>query len=432
MKYPWNIYPNLWQNSDFVTTQSLNNIDDHVQSNWSFFFKYSPLKQYYGIHSLVLNVNQLSLGIVSIEEITCTFPNGENFTYNCNWKKFNGSHYLNDNNDNIYSIECQLKNYSNLFQNRNFLQLVLIIEQNSFQQDKFFSIVSEVEDIIENNDINIVTVRLPIVKLIPIDLVKNYNNYLPIIQIEITNEIFSLLKYQYPIIYIKSSDIIGKDLEKFINDLYKKINYIYRENKNLSSHLNKLLSMVFEYIFTIQSLLKNGTLTVIGWYEKSLNLLGNLETLMEFNWKIYLLNNNDILKTFYEITNRINYIFDNFYNLGTIGILEKNNDKYYFSCQVNKSYQLYLDFTIVGEKQDLINWIESSIIDEENKLDNNLLEKNRGLNRWLIDSKINNSTGEIWIRYQLDIINYDKVSYVLFNPIVINNMNITWLIKQIS
>ena len=88
MNYPWNIYPNLWQNSDVLTTQSLSYINNFQQHNGAFNYKNTPMGQYWGIHSVQINLNNLSQGLITVENVQCTFPNGYNFVYNNQWKQY--------------------------------------------------------------------------------------------------------------------------------------------------------------------------------------------------------------------------------------------------------------------------------------------------------------------------------------------------------
>jgi hypothetical protein len=427
VKSPWNIYPNLWQNSDFLTTQSLNHVMDCNYNNWQYIFYNSPLKNFYGIHSIKYNLNQLSLGKIIIEEIKCTFPNGQNFIYNQNWKKFNGQNYINDNDDNVYFLECNLENYNNLFQNKSFIELGLVIEQNSFQQDNFFSIITETRDINDINDINIVAVRMPLVTLVPYDLVKNNNNYLPLFKINTVNNIYTLMDYQYPIIFIKNDYLLGQKLEKFLDELYTNIIYINKENFN-DNH--KILTPAMAYVFQLKSLLKNDNLTVDYWFQQSLFLMGQWESFLDFNCKIYYLFHKDLLMTFSSVTERINQMLDKFYKMGSIGSFQWDGNAFWMDIDFNWSDNIiYLDFSASYRKDDLVNWIETSIISDESSLEDNKINKTRGFERNLMDFKINNETQITWIRYSIK--NTIKIPHklIIFNPIDINNLQIN-LIKK--
>ena len=56
-------------------------------------------------------MNQLNQGNIIIEEIQCTFPNGQNFSYNYQWKQFNGINMMANDNQYVYELSCNLEDF---------------------------------------------------------------------------------------------------------------------------------------------------------------------------------------------------------------------------------------------------------------------------------------------------------------------------------
>jgi hypothetical protein len=428
MYYPWGIYPNLWQTSDFLTTQSLSHMADYFQNNCQYNFQYTPQNQWWGIHQITYNIHQLSQGKIVIESLQCTFPNGQNFSYHCQWKKFNGSNFINEDGDGVYSIQCDLESFNGLLANKKYLELSLVIQNNSFQQNNCISMVTEMRDPLDINDINIVNVKMPIVQLIPTDLIKNNNNYIPLFRIGVEHNVFTMMDFQYPLIYIKKSSILGDKLEKFFNELYGKIIYIHQEVKDTS--LKSFLQPLMVYVFSMNSLFKNQILTVDQWFQSSLILLGALESLLNFNCKTYHLYTKDLLVTYEEITQRIQDNCHKIYPVGILGqFVYQDNSWSLFVDFLGETHGFYVDFSAPMDKNTLINWVESSIIVESHQLDNALINKNRGLNRHLLNSKVNGSNDFVWLRYAIDNTYKYPHSLIIFNPQIINGMTVN-LIKK--
>ena len=429
MYYPWGIYPNLWQTSDFLTTQSLTNIHDMFQNNWQYAHEYTPQGQWWGIHNIKYNINQISQWKIVIENLQCTFPNGQNFSYDCQWKKFNGAHFLNEDGDKIYGIECDLENFNSIFANKKEVELSLVIQNNSFQQDNFIPMVTEMRDTSDINDINAVNIKMPVVSLMPTDLIKNNNNYIPLFRINVQNNIFNMIDFQYPIIFIKSSTLIGKNLEIFITNLYEKIIYIQQEIKN-DMTIKNFLQPLMAYVFSMNSLLKNNMLTTEKWFHSSLILLGNLETFLNFNCKVYYFNSKDLLSTYNEIIQRIEEICNKIYQVGVVGKFQYQDMNWsLFIDFVWEDNNFYLDFSAPIDKNNLINWVENSIITESNQLDNCILNKTRGFDRHLLDSKVNGSNDFCWLRYNINNLYKYPHNLVIFNPQEIQQMTIN-LVKK--
>jgi hypothetical protein len=427
MNYPWSIYPNLWQNSDFLTTQSLTNLDTFFKANWQFYFQNTPIGKYWGVHQLQYNLNQISQGKIIIESIQCTFPNGQNFSYNSQWKKFNGNNFISNDNDCIYSLECNLQDFS-MFFSKPWIEIGLVLQSNSFQQENFITVATETRDVNDLNDVSMVNVRMPIVQLTIQDLIKNNNNYIPLFRINCENQIFTLLEYQYPIHTIGSNGILGQQIDQFINQLYEKIIYIHKEAHD-DNHVGSFLQILMAYVFPLKSLLANDILTVDHWFKESLTLLGQMESFLNFNCKSYYLFPKDLLTTHRELVSRINEIFQKFYQVGNWGSFVYDGSQYSIAIDfVWDDGSVYLDFSAPIEKNDLVNWVESSLITESNDIDNQLVNKTRGLERTLMDSKTNNNN-HTWLRYSLDNIHKYPHKLIVFNPIVIHQLTIN-LIKK--
>ena len=116
--------------------------------------------------------------------------------------------------------------------------------------------------------------------------------------------------------------------------------------------------------------------------------------------------------------------------MGTIGGFQFMDGKYGINVDfVWTDGKVYLDFTAPVDKEYLMDWIETSVIGEENTIDNLLLNKNRGCNRTHMDSKVNGNNDFTWIRYAVDNPCKYPHKLVIFNPVVIHQLTINLIEK---
>ena len=450
MANPWDIYSILWQNGTFITSQKLQENSTREDNIRNFSFLNTLLCYQWGIHNLQIDTSKLQSGLIRIKSVQCTFPNGENFVYDSNWRKVNGEDYLQDDNSKIYSIECNCADYSMLFTNKNYVEIGIIMESNPFRQNVFVPILSETRDMGNSDDINEVGRQFPVIRLLPTEIAgNNSRNFIPIMHISIKNGIYKALDYQYPASLLSCDTILFTILREFIDRLYGRLSYIQQENKTTVNQesILRFLHCIMGNVFLLNSTLKNENTAIYQIYYFFLKLLGDLDCFGDFDFSYYPYIHRDLLGTFQRIITRITIIVEDFYEIGEFLYFTMENPQsslysdgsdsaiYVLSRETEKfkDEEIYFDIKAVGiEKITLEKWIDNSIICGDGDFQKNKMEKKRGINRELLSFKLQEKQNSnlLFLRYKLDLTNLgQQKKLIIFNPIILQNITLM-LIKK--
>lgn len=414
MTWKWNIYPVKWQDGELLTPEHLQTLDNNIINNIGLFQQLKPYN--WGIIDISIDQSYMNNGIIKINCLAALLPNGKFFTYNKDWLKVNS---INNtvNQENVYSLEINLNDFSILFEERKPIIMGLSLQKN-YNHYCYETILEEQQN--KDNPNQTSYVGREILR----GILEPYNslnvNSIPIGEF-VYDQTFQITNYIPPVFFLKDTNII----KTFIGDVSTLITYhsnlrgeimVFPVLKSLINRTYNLLinkCHPYEIYLSIKEMI-GVFICQINNNASNINVSNNISNSMELTNSPYradsniinrqskdnpivesdkdcghIYNHNNIIESF----NRCIIVFKNEFSravkspIGEKVFYNKNLKYYTFTSKLFKDNKINMDIFSINNKDNMIMWINQLIICSVSQLERHKQERNIGMNRSIIFSR---------------------------------------------